>query len=101
MKSRSKILIALLFLVAIIAVLFFIYSRYYLNSNTRFYNEYYPEYEVVSRAVDGDTFELSNGEKVRLVCVNTPEKGEFYYKEATTFLSNLVVGKNVTLIRDI
>ncbi|MFH1762123.1 MAG: thermonuclease family protein [bacterium] len=31
------------------------------------------EIYTVKKVVDGDTFELENGEKVRLLCVNTPE----------------------------
>ena len=31
--------------------------------------------DYVSRIVDGDTFEMSSGEMIRLMCVDTPEKG--------------------------
>ncbi|WP_411679760.1 hypothetical protein [Clostridium thailandense] len=44
------------------------------------------EKETVSRVVDGDTVEFSNGSKVRLIGVNTPElttTTEPYGKEAS------------------
>jgi len=34
------------------------------------------QYFKVKRIVDGDTFELEDGEKVRLICIDTPEKWE-------------------------
>ena len=54
----------------------------------------------VKRAIDGDTFELSTKEKVRLSGINTPEKDECYYKEAKQKLHELVAGKQVYLERD-
>lgn len=43
----------------------------------------------VSRVIDGDTLELKNGEKVRLLGINTPEKKEFYANEAINFTKQL------------
>ena len=46
---------------------------------------------ICARVIDGDTIVLSNGEKVRLIGVNTPETKhpqkpvEYYGKEATGF----------------
>ncbi len=53
-----------------------------------------------TRAIDGDTLELSTKEKVRLSGIDTPEKDECYYKEAKQRLSELVAGKQVYLERD-
>jgi micrococcal nuclease len=61
----------------------------------------------VKRAVDGDTIELDNGEKVRYIGINTPESVdprrsvECFGKEASEFNKNLVEGKSVALERDI
>ena len=52
---------------------------------------------LVARVIDGDTFELSNGETVRLLAVDTPERGQRYYGEATDLLERLVLGKEVRL----
>ena len=51
-------------------------------------------------AVDGDTVQ-SGKVWVRLVQINTPEKGECYYKEATTYTHNfLKLNGKSKLIRD-
>lgn len=55
---------------------------------------------VVSRVVDGDTVELNNGERVRLLGIDTPERGECHAETATQRLATLVQGQRVTLVRD-
>ncbi len=42
---------------------------------------------IVSEVIDGDTIKLQNGERVRLLGINTPEKGQPYYEEATNRLN--------------
>lgn len=53
---------------------------------------------VVSRIIDGDTVVLVDGNHVRLLGINAPEKGEIGYKEAKDFLSKKVLNKSVTLV---
>lgn len=55
---------------------------------------------MVSRVIDGDTLVLSNSQIIRLSGINTPEKGECYYKEATKRLESLVLEGNISLERD-
>lgn len=55
----------------------------------------------VERIVDGDTLVLTNGEKVRLIGIDTPEKGEEYYYEAGDYLGNLTLNKTLHLEKDI
>ncbi len=55
----------------------------------------------VTRVIDGDTIELSTGERVRLICIDTPEKSEEGYSEATDYLESLILNKNIELIKDI
>ena len=52
---------------------------------------------VVVRVVDGDTFEMTGGDRVRLLSIDTPEKGEPYYEKAKQFLADLVLGKAVRI----
>lgn len=59
------------------------------------------EVGTVAFVIDGDTIELTTGERVRYIGVDTPEKGECYYTEATEFNRRLVRGKRVTLTRDV
>lgn len=52
---------------------------------------------TVVRVIDGDTVELSNGEKLRLLGIDTPERAEPYYDEARALLARLVGGEPVTI----
>ena len=52
---------------------------------------------IVSRVIDGDTFELENGQKVRLKGINTPEKSMFFSEEAKSFVRGLVENKSVEI----
>ncbi len=62
---------------------------------------------MVTRVVDGDTIEVSSGQKVRYIGVNTPETVhpskpvECFGHEASVFNTNLVGGKAVRLVKDI
>lgn len=59
---------------------------------------------TVSRVVDGDTVELSDGSKVRLIGVNTPEsttRTEPYGKEASNYTKKQLTGKTVYLEKDV
>lgn len=51
----------------------------------------------VTKVTDGDTFILKGGDKVRLLAIDTPEKGEMYYKEATEFLKQYTNNQLVDL----
>ena len=59
-----------------------------------------------TRVVDGDTIILSNGERVRLIGVDTPETKhpnkpvEYFGKEASAFTKRMVEGKEVRLEYD-
>ncbi|MDQ7024659.1 MAG: thermonuclease family protein [Anaerolineae bacterium] len=57
----------------------------------------------VVRVIDGDTIDVNlNGEtvRVRYVGVNTPERDEPCYSEATAANRRMVDGQTVTLVRD-
>lgn len=59
---------------------------------------------TISRVVDGDTVQLSTGEKVRFVGVNTPEsttRHETYGKEASNYTTSKLQGKSVWLQKDV
>lgn len=58
------------------------------------------EQNTVARVIDGDTLVLANDEHVRLLHINTPEKGEYCYTEAKERLAELVLNKSVWLERD-
>lgn len=54
----------------------------------------------VGKVIDGDTV-IINGESVRLLGMDTAERGEPCYKEAKTRLEELVLNKNVLLERGV
>jgi len=61
---------------------------------------------IVNKAIDGDTLLLNNGEKVRLIGVDTPElyhplkPVQYFAKEASLFTKDMVEGKEVKLEYD-
>ena len=70
------------------------------GSTTKKVEEVTEEYATVTNIVDGDTLDIDSGERIRLVCVDTPERGEPYFKEAKDRLSELVLDKEVRLEKD-
>jgi len=44
----------------------------------------------VARVIDGDTVELTGGDRLRLLAIDTPEKGEPLYDSARSVLTRLV-----------
>src|SRR5699024_5466472 len=54
----------------------------------------------VTRVIDGDTFEIESGEKVRLIGINAPEMSDFYGLEAKEHLTDLIENKSVYLQPD-
>lgn len=61
-------------------------------SNTNCHVE---EKAVCTKVVDGDTIYLDNGEKVRFVGVNTPERGVEGYVTSKNFVQKLCLNKEV------
>ena len=66
------------------------------------------ETATVSRIIDGDTIELSNGMRLRYIGIDTPEMNftnnrspECFAKEATKLNKELVLAKTVRLVKDI
>jgi len=56
---------------------------------------------AIDYVIDGDSLMLVNGEEVRLICIDTPEKGREGYLDAKEYLEELVFGKMVRLVRDV
>lgn len=56
------------------------------------------EYVEVERVIDGDTV-VVNGTSIRMLGINTPEKGEKYYLEAKEYTESLVMNKTIRLER--
>ncbi len=56
---------------------------------------------IVAEVIDGDTFILGNGERVRLIGINTPEAGMYFYEEAKDVLQIMIEGKDVIFEKDV
>ena len=56
---------------------------------------------TVTHIVDGDTFDIASGERIRMIGIDTPERGEYFYKEASARLEELIGGKEVILTKDV
>jgi len=62
----------------------------------------YPRYKAfVERVIDGDTLLTREGENIRLLGINAPEKGQYFYEEAKQALQLLVENKTVELEIDV
>jgi len=56
---------------------------------------------AITYVVDGDTVELADGTRVRLLGINTSESGQPYFSEARNKMIELVLNKEVRLEQDI
>lgn len=54
----------------------------------------------VKRVIDGDTFVTTDGRKIRMIGINTPEVGRPFKKDAADALKELIWGAEVTLEYD-
>jgi micrococcal nuclease len=52
---------------------------------------------TVIRVIDGDTYVLSGDKRVRMMGIDTPEKGEPFANAATEFADSALLGKTVQL----
>ncbi len=56
---------------------------------------------MVSEVIDGDTFSVNGGERIRMVGINTPEADQYFYEEAKEVLMLMIDKTSVRLEQDI
>lgn len=56
---------------------------------------------VVGHVVDGDTIDIEDDVRIRLLGVQAPEKGACFYEESKEFLENLIEGEGIRIEKDI
>ncbi len=56
---------------------------------------------LVIKVIDGDTLDIDTNERIRLSGIDTPERGECYFKESKSILANLTLNKTVYIQQDI
>lgn len=54
----------------------------------------------VVHIIDGDTFQIDSGDKVRMIGINAPEYKDIYGPESSRHLSELILGKAIELQPD-
>ena len=91
--GKKKIKLPLLFVVIILIA-------YAVNSFVGSTPSSYREDSYVTKVVDGDTVVIAGGQRVRLLSIDTRERGENCYSEAKKRMEELVLLKNITLERD-
>lgn len=82
MKKHYKLLVGLFF-ISLLFNLFFLYSNW--------------QRSVVVSVPDGDSLQLADGRRVRLLGIDAPEKGRCMADEARELLSNVALKKHVIL----
>jgi len=55
----------------------------------------------VKRVVDGDTYVLSTGEKVRMIGIDAPEMSTYFGKDAKKHLKQLIEGETIRIEADV
>ena len=92
---HQLIILILLLILFVITISLYLIKPVQVNEEISFSDNY------VIRVIDGDTFEIYSGDKVRLICVDTPELGDTGSYEAKDFLEDLILDKVVRMEKDI
>lgn len=91
MKKQSEIIL----LIILILTLFLVNYSFLDSKLEEFLNQY--ESANITRIIDGDTVKNSEDESIRLLGINSPEKGKPYYDKSKNFLKNKIFNKTVKL----
>lgn len=68
-----------------------------ISINSENYKKYYDAKGFCDHVIDGDTIDVRGVGRIRLVGVNTPERGELGYQNATDFVKSKCLGKTIYL----
>ena len=96
-----KLINVLIVVFSLIILIFIIYISEVIIINYPFNNFNEANNFTVIKVVDGDTFQLYNGEIIRLICIDTPEEGKPGFEDAKLFLESLIMNREVRLENDI
>jgi micrococcal nuclease len=90
MKRDSAISKCILYTIFVLTVVLLVFTLYPSFRGIR-----------VKEVTDGDTIVLNNGKTVRYIGVDTPEKDELFFPEATEANREMLCGKKISLEYDI
>ena len=94
MKINKKEKIIISFIVLVLVILNYSLINNFLKKE--FKDKNFREEIIVIRIIDGDTIESSIG-TIRLLGINTPEKGELGYEEAKEYLTKRISNKTLIM----
>lgn len=89
---KFKILKGAILSILVIVITFGVYSTL-----ISFYLIEIDAISIATNIVDGDTFYIATGDRIRLADVDTPESGEWGFSEASQALRDLIDNKKVYL----
>ena len=89
-KSLIKILILIIIMSLLYVAVRIIYTKGQVYPNSS---------DIALSVIDGDTFETSDGEIIRLLCVDTPEQNKEGYTQARDFLLSSLINGEVLIER--
>jgi len=96
LPKKDKLILIITSIFALLLIVLAIYLIYYIEINKEL-NKAQAEV-FVSEVIDGDTFKMSEGTIIRLLCVDTPEQEDPQdYERATKFLESLILYQEVRL----
>lgn len=104
MVSKSLLSSLLVFFLTLIVVRIFPdfkFSQSWVKTNPTPTFSLVVNQAVVIRVIDGDTVELANGQRVRYIGMDTPERGKCFFQEAKQANEKLVLNKKVKLVKDV
>ncbi len=93
LKEGVKVFFIVLICILVLGFLLYLAMKLISDSNQDSLNQS-QDYSKSVEIIDGDTFKLENGEIVRLLCVDTPEKNQEGYDEAVNFLEERLLFSN-------
>ena len=97
MKEKTQNALIVIATIIILIILLFFALKLIINYNSGIKEK--ESKNQIAEIIDGDTFRLENGDVVRLLCVDTPEKGEQGYEEAKSFLEDRLLYQDSNNIR--
>jgi endonuclease YncB( thermonuclease family) len=105
-KKRKKGLLAILILLIVMVIFVDIAVYISMNYNIEFKSNpktnstYQSEYYRITGVIDGSTLKIDNGEIVKLIGIDSPNKGGQFYDESVMFMNLLALNKDARLERD-
>jgi len=94
MEKQRNTLWVLLFLIS--GIIYYLLFGFRDLTEDIIKSRFIQEQVFITRVIDGDSIELSDSRKVRMLGVNTPEKGKFISDKAIEFMKRLE-NKTITL----